>query len=112
LALLAAKRASKDSNFDSAFVIAYKFEYNRKMVGQIADEAWTGEWTFRTIDSIIKVNKLAVSGDAIAASYSRSQAAAFNSAVGNAFTNEPDFRASLKVLTSIYKKSTNTTLKF
>lgn len=112
LALLAAKRASKDSNFDSAFVIAYKFEYNREMVGQIADEAWTGEWTFRTIDSIIKVNKLAVSGDAIAASYSRSQAAAFNSAVGNAFTNEPDFRASLKVLTSIYKKSTNTTLKF
>lgn len=113
LALLAAKRASKDpKNFDTAFAIAYKFEYNRQMVGKLADSAWTGEWTFRTIDSIIKVNRLAVTGDTIAAKYSRSQGAAFNSAVGNAFTNEPDFRAALKVVTAIYKKTTRTTLKF
>ena len=113
LALLAAKRASKDAaNFDAAFVVAYKFEYNRQMVGEIADAAWTGEWTFRTIDSIFKVNKLAATGDAIGSKYSRSSAAAFNSAVGNAFTNEPDFRAALKVLTAIYKKTTNTTLRF
>jgi len=113
LALLAAKRASKDSaNFDSAFTIAYKFEYNRQMVGEIADAAWTGEWTFRTIESIIKVNKLAVAGDSIAAKYSKSQAAAFNSAVGNAFTNEPEFRAALKVLTALYKQTTKTNLKF
>lgn len=113
LALLAAKRASKDAaNFDAAFVVAYKFEYNRQMVGEIADAAWTGEWTFRTIDSIIKVNKLAATGDAIGSKYSRSSATAFNSAVGNAFTNEPDFRAVLKVLTAIYKKATKTTLRF
>jgi hypothetical protein len=113
LALLAAKRASKDpSNFDSAFAIAYKFEYNRQMVGEIADAAWTGEWTFRTIDTIIEVNKLAAAGDSIGRKYSKSQAAAFNSAVGNAFTNEPDFRAALKVLTAIYKQTTKVTLKF
>jgi hypothetical protein len=113
LALLAAKRASKDAaNFDSAFVIAYKFEYNRKMVGEIADAAWTGEWTFRTIDTIIEVNKLAATGDSIGSKYSKSKAAAFNSAVGNAFTNEPDFRAALKVLTAIYKKTTKVSLKF
>lgn len=113
LALLAAKRASKDaSNFDAAFAVAYKFEYNRQMVGEIADAAWTGEWTFRTIDSIIKVNKLAATGDAIGSKYSRSSAAAFNSAVGNAFTNEPDFRAALKVVTAIYKKTTKTILRF
>lgn len=112
LALLAAKRASKDSNFDAAFVIAYKFEYNRQMLDQIADEAWTGEWTFRTIDSILKVNKLAVYGDSIGEKYSKSAASAFNAAVGNAFTNEPDFRAALKVLTTIYKQTTKTTLKF
>lgn len=113
LALLAAKRASKDAtNFDSAFVIAYKFEYNRKMVGEIADAAWTGEWTFRTIDSIIKVNKLAATGDLIGSKYSKSKAAAFNSAVGNAFTNEPDFRATLKVVTAKYKKVTKVSLKF
>jgi hypothetical protein len=112
LALLAAKRASKDPNFDAAFVIAYKFEYNRQMVGEIADAAWTGDWTYRTIDSIIKVNKLAITGDSIGSKYSKSAASAFNSAVGNAFTNEPDFRAALKVLTAIYKKTTKTTLKF
>lgn len=112
LALLAAKRASKDPNFDAAFVIAYKFEYNRQMVGQIADAAWTGDWTYRTIDSIIKVNKLAITGDSIGSKYSKSAASAFNSAVGNAFTNEPDFRAALKVLTAIYKQTTKTTLKF
>jgi hypothetical protein len=113
LALLASKRASKDSaNFDSAFVVAYKFEYNRQMVNEIADAAWTGDWTYRTIDSIIKVNKLAITGDSIAAKYSRASAVAFNNAVGNAFTNEPEFRAALKVLTAIYKQTTKTTLKF
>jgi hypothetical protein len=113
LGLLAAKRAAKDpSNFDKAFAVAYKFEYNLKMVGEIADAAWTGDWTFRTIDSIIKVNRLASVGDGIASRYSFSTANSFNKAVGNAFTNVPDFRAALKVLTSIYKKTTNTTLKF
>jgi len=113
LAILAAKRANKDpSIFDAAFVVAYKFEYNRRMLGEIADASWTGKWTFRTIDSILKVNKLAATGDSISARYSRTTAAAFNSAVGNAFTNEPDFRAVLKVLNSIYKKTTNTTLRF
>jgi len=113
LSLLAAKRASKDAaNFDSAFVIAYKFEYNRKMIGEIADAAWTGEWTFRTIDTIIEVNKLAAAGDSIGRTYSKSKAAAFNSAVGNAFTNEPEFRATLKVVTAQYKKVTKVSLKF
>jgi hypothetical protein len=82
------------------------------MVDQIADEAWTGEWTFRTIDSIIKVNKLAVAGDSIASKYTMSAAKSFNGLVGNAFTNEPDFRAALKVLTAKYKQTTKVTLKF
>jgi len=113
LALLASKRAAKNpSSFDKAFAVAYKFEYNLQMVGEIADAAWTGDWTYRTIDSILKVNKLAVYGDGIASKYSMASASAFNSAVGNAFTNEPDFRAALKVLTATYKKTTNTTLKF
>jgi hypothetical protein len=44
--------------------------------------------------------------------YSKSEALKFNSAVGNAFTNEPDFRAALKVLTTVYTKTTKTKLKF
>ena len=113
LALLASKRAGKDTaNFDAAFVIAYKFEYNRQMVNEIADAVWTGDWTFRTIDSIIKVNRLAVTGDSIGLKYSMKAASAFNAAVGNAFTNEPDFRAALKVVTATYKQATKVSLKF
>jgi hypothetical protein len=113
LALLAAKRATKDSaKFDSAFAIAYKFEYNRQMVGEIADAAWNGEWTYRTIDTIIEVNKLAAYGDSVGRRYSMSEAIKFNSAVGGAFTSEPDFRAALKILTTTYKKVTKVNLKF
>jgi len=111
LALLAAKRASKDSvNFDKAFSVAYKFEYNRKKLNEIADLSWDGNWTYRTIDTIIKVNKLAKAGDSIAGNYSLKNGSAFNTAVGNAFTNEPDFRAALKVVTSVFKKTTGATL--
>jgi hypothetical protein len=113
LGLLAAKRASKDAaKFDAAFVTAYKFEYNRQMVGQIADSAWNGEWTYRTIDTIIEVNKLAAYGDAVGRKYSMNDALKFNSAVGGAFTNELEFRAALKVLTATYKKVTKVNLKF
>jgi hypothetical protein len=112
LALLASKRAAKDpNNFDKAFAIAFKFEYNRQMVNEIADTSWSGQWTYRTIDSIIKVSRLANTGDAIAARYSMQSGSAFNSSVGNAFTNEPDFRAALKVLVKIYQQTTKTTLK-
>lgn len=112
-ALLAVNRAKRDSaNFEESFVIAYKFEYNRQKIGEIADEAWTGEWTYRTIDSILKVNKLARTGDAIASKYSKKAAIAFNAAIGKAFTNEPDFRAAVRLITSTFKKITNARLTF
>jgi hypothetical protein len=113
LAILASKRASKDlAKFDSAFVTAYKFEYNRQMIGEIADAVWNGEWTYRTIDTIIEVNKLAAYGDSVGRKYTVSGATKFNSAVGGAFTNEPDFRAALKVLVATYKQATKVNLKF
>jgi hypothetical protein len=80
-------------------------------VNEIADASWSGEWTFRTIDSIIKVSRLANTGDAIAARYSMQSGSAFNSSVGSAFTNEPDFRAALKVLVKIYQQTTKTVLR-
>jgi len=111
-ALLAAKRASKDpTNFDKAFSVAYKFEYNRVILNEIANLPWTGNWSFRTINSLIKVTNLADLGDSIASRYSYKAATSFNLRVGTAFTNEPDFRAVLKIVSTIYKKTTNTSLK-
>jgi hypothetical protein len=113
LALTAAKRASKDPTiFDVAFVIAYKFDYNQKKLDEIADAAWTGDWTYRTIDSIIKVNKLAILGDGVSKKYTMKAAKAFNEKVGNAFTNEVDFRAALKFVVATYKQTTKVSLKF
>jgi len=113
LALTAAKRAAKDPTiFDTAFVIAYKFDYNQRKLDEIADAAWTGDWTYRTIDSIIKVNKLAILGDGVSKKYTLKAAKAFNEKVGNAFTNEVDFRSALKFVVATYKQTTKVSLKF
>jgi hypothetical protein len=57
-------------------------------------------------------SNIPIFSDDIDQKYSMASAKAFNSAVGSAFANEPDFPAALKVLTFTYKKTTNVTLKF
>lgn len=113
LAISAVKRASNDlKNFESAFTVAFIFDYNRKKLKEVANSDWTGEWTDKSIDSRAKVLKLILKGDSISKKYARNTASAFNLEVGNAFTVNPDFRAAQEVLSVIYKKTTKTTLKF
>lgn len=103
--LLAAQRASKDgANFDKAFTVAYQFEFNRTQLSDLADTPWSGVTTFKAIDSLIKVTRLSIQADAIANKYSTKTALAFNNALGNAFVNDVDFRASLKLAIAIYTK--------
>jgi hypothetical protein len=103
--LLAAQRASKDgANFDKAFTVAYQFEFNRSQLSDLADTPWSGVTTFKAIDSLIKVTRLSIQADAIANKYSTKAALAFNNALGNAFVNDVDFRASLKMAIAIYTK--------
>ena len=106
-AVAAAKRASKDPGiFDKAFSVAYKFEYNRRMLSELADTEWSGTWTYRTINSLAKIARLADTADSIAAKYSYKNALAFNSSIGIGFTGEPEFRATLKVVIAKYQKAT------
>jgi hypothetical protein len=106
-AVAAAKRASKDPEiFDKAFTVAYKFEYNRRMLSELADTEWSGTWTYRTINSLAKIARLADTADSIAAKYSYKNASAFNSSIGIGFTGEPEFRATLKVVVAKYQKAT------
>ena len=108
-AVAAAKRASKDSGiFDKAFTVAYKFEYNRRMLSELADTEWSGTWTYRTINTLAKIARLADTADSIAAKYSYKNASAFNSSIGIGFTGEPEFRATLKVVVAKYQKATGT----
>jgi hypothetical protein len=106
-AVAAAKRASKNPEiFDKAFTVAYKFEYNRRMLSELADTEWSGTWTYRTINSLVKIARLADTADSIAAKYSYKNALAFNSSIGIGFTGEPEFRATLKVVIAKYQKAT------
>lgn len=108
-AVAAAKRASKEPEiFDKAFTVAYKFEYNRRMLSELADTEWSGTWTYRTINSLAKIARLADTADSIAAKYSYKNASAFNSSIGIGFTGEPEFRANLKVIIAKYQKATGT----
>ena len=106
-AVAAAKRASKNPEiFDKAFTVAYKFEYNRRMLSELADTEWSGTWTYRTINSLAKIARLADTADSIAAKYSYKNASAFNSSIGIGFTGEPEFRDTLKVVVAKYQKAT------
>ena len=111
-ALLAAQRASKEpNNFPQAFSTAYKFEFNRTKLNEIADLPWTNVWTFKAINTLIKVTRLADQADSIASKYSYSAALKFNNALAGAFTNDPDFRSQLRYAQSFYSKATGLSIK-
>lgn len=111
-AILAAQRASKDpNNFAQAFSVAYKFEYNRTKLNEIADLPWSGYWTFRTINTLIKVTKLADQADSISYKYSYKSALSFNNSISGAFTNEITFRVEMKAAQALYSKATGSSIK-
>jgi hypothetical protein len=78
------------------------------MLSELADTEWSGTWTYRTINSLVKIARLADTADSIAAKYSYKNALAFNSSIGIGFTGEPEFRATLKVVVAKYQKATGT----
>jgi hypothetical protein len=107
LAVLAAKRASKNpEQLDRAFSTALKFEYNRQKLEILAEEEWSGEWTIKSFDSIVKVLALLGLADMISSKYSYVKANSFNSEIGNVFTRSLEFRELLKFATLKYQKAT------
>lgn len=103
--ILAAKRASKDyKSFNKAFTTALQFEYNRIMLGYVADAPWTAFTSLRSLSSLVKVIALADFADATASRYTMANAAKLNASVGNTFTKDPTFSASLKTSKALYSK--------
>jgi hypothetical protein len=103
--ILAAKRASKDyKTFNKAFTTALQFEYNRIMLGRVADAPWTAFTSLRSLSSLVKVIALADLADATASRYTMANAAKLNASVGNTFTKDPSFSASLKTSKALYSK--------
>lgn len=103
--ILAAKRASKDyKSFNKAFTTALQFEFNRVQLAQLADSPWSSITSLRTMNSLIKVIALADLADTIASRYTMANAAKLNASVGNTFTKDPTFSASLKTSKALYSK--------
>jgi hypothetical protein len=104
--ILAAKRASKDyKTFGKAFETALKFEHNRAELNRLAEMPWSGITGLRALNTLTKVIALADLADEISMKYTFVTAAKINTSVGNTFTKDSAFTASLKLGRSIYVKT-------
>jgi hypothetical protein len=113
LALLAAKRASKDpANFDAAFAVAYKFEYNVKGLDDIANLSFSSLNTLRSLLSQYAIIELADKAAGVDGAYSFAAAEKINKSVGNVFTSDEEFQEPAKLVAAQYKKMTKVSLKF
>ena len=70
----------------------------------LADSPWSSITSLRTMNSLIKVIALADLADTIASRYTLANAAKLNASVGNTFTKDPTFSASLKTSKALYSK--------
>jgi hypothetical protein len=102
-AILAAKRAGKDSSsFEKAFVTAVKFEYNAKRLDELARAPWTYISSLKALKDAISVTKQSELADSISSRYSYKAALNFNSTYGNLFLSEQEFKDAFKLVASIY----------
>jgi hypothetical protein len=95
-ALLSVKRASKDpSAFDSAFVTAMTFEFNRASLVKTAKADWTGKIKVASLNTLAKVKSASTKANQLAASYTNRAASAFNAQIGSTFTGGSAFKKHL-----------------
>ncbi len=107
LGIAAAKRASKSSgDFDKAFSVAFRFEYNKQQLELIANDEWNGDLSYRSINTLSKVLALLDIAESIAAKYNFSSASKFNSSLGTVFTRDVEFRSIQKYVSLKYQKAT------
>ena len=106
-ALLAIKRALKNSsNFEKAFVVALKFDYNQRGLDELARLPFRYINSIKALDSAIKVTRLSEDADAVAASYSYSGALKINSICGKTFISETKFKIMYSKVSEVYKQAT------
>ena len=105
------KNNKNSSLFEKAFVAAYKFEYNRIRLDELASQPWTYITNLKSLNSAVAVTKMSEEADLVGDKYSYNGALRINSGCGNVFISEPEFTEPFSVIASIYKKATRLTLK-
>ena len=106
LALAAAKRASLTSrDFEMNFRIAFQFQYNLDSLYLVSSSSFSQIESYLDALNVVSASQAYVLGTGISRNYQSSKAASFNKSLGNAFTNEPEFRSLYSKALSLYRSS-------
>jgi hypothetical protein len=112
IAKISAKRASKNAaNFENAFIVALKFEYNRIGLDRLASQPWTYIDSLKSLRSAVEVTNLSEKADLAGSSYTLNAANNINKICGKTFLNEYGFKSDFPVIAEIYKKATKVILR-
>ena len=111
-AVQATKRANLNSkDFENAFVVAFKFSYNRDGLDKLASAPWNYITNLKALDSAIKITRISQQADSIDSSYKMVNANSLNKICGNTFTSESDFKRDYAFIAKLYYSATKISLK-
>jgi hypothetical protein len=106
LALTAAKRASLASrDFETNFKTAFQFQYNLDSLYLVGSASFSQIESYLDALNVVSASQAYTLGVGISRNYQATKAASFNKALGNAFTNEPEFRSLYSKALSLYRNS-------
>jgi hypothetical protein len=106
LSLTAAKRASLASrDFETHFKTAFQFQYNLDSLYLVSSSSFSQIESYLDALNVVSASQAYVLGSGISRNYQSSKAASFNKSLGNAFTNDSDFRSLYSKALSLYRSS-------
>ncbi len=106
LTLTAAKRASLASrDFETNFKTAFQFQFNLDSLYLVSSSSFSQIESYLDALNVVSASQAYVLGSGISRNYQSSKAASFNKSLGNAFTNDSEFRSLYSKALSLYRSS-------
>ncbi len=106
LSLTAAKRASLASrDFETHFKTAFQFQYNLDSLYLVSSSSFSQIESYLDALNVVSASQAYVLGSGISRNYQSSKAASFNKSLGNAFTNDSEYRTLYSQALSLYRNS-------
>ena len=106
LALTAAKRASLASrDFETNFKTAFQFQYNLDSLYHVSSASFSQIESYLDALNVVSASQAYTLGVGISRSYKASKAASFNKSLGDAFTNDSEYRSLYSQALSLYRNS-------
>ena len=106
LTLTAAKRALLASrDFETNFKTAFHFQYNLDSLFLVGSASFSQIESYLDALNVVSASQAYALGVGISRNYQASKAVSFNKGLGNAFTNESEFRSLYSKALSLYRSS-------